>query len=149
MYKELAKALNLLFGCDSKQNSFRATHFQPTFFKYAGIAIPGVQWFHERIDLQTHKNGIEGLPLVSIFKAATIILICFKELSRPAADVDGFLWDGGWFGYPGPQLVDMYAGTTLFREMIDAGKSVQEIIDTFKVETDTFFETRKPFLLYA
>ncbi len=84
-------------------------------------------------------------PSSSIFEAAAHILVTLKRLSDPS---DSFQWDGTWFGYPGSQLVDFYAGTPRFRELIDEGKSVAEIVAYFDRDVQDFTEIRKAFLIY-
>ncbi len=73
------------------------------------------------------------------------ILCALRDLADPK---DAFAWDGSWFGHPGTELIDEYAGTPQLRELIDAGHSADYITDYFLQDAQLFRETRKPFLLY-
>lgn len=126
----LAKRLNSDFGGSAA--CFRGVYFRPTFFKYHGTTVPGVQWFPTRVTC-------------SIFASATYILCALRDLSIPK---EAFVWDGVWFGHPGAELIDQYAGTPKYREMIDSGLSAQEIIEYFKRETSLFVTYRQQFFLY-
>ena len=115
---------------------FRANYYQPTFFKYNDTVVPGVQWYTDRsAAMSPYMNGFLG---------AAHILRTIIDLSPP----DSFQWDGSWFGHPGTELIDDYAGTPLFREMLDAGWSAQRINAYFASDSLLFAEMRKPFLLY-
>jgi uncharacterized protein YbbC (DUF1343 family) len=109
---------------------FRAAYFSPSFSKYNGTDCAGVQWVNE---------------VSSSFEGALEILIALKDLGG-----ENFAWDGSWFGHPGSELIDEYAGTPLVREMIDAGDmSADQISTSFAQDAAQFLETRAPFLLYA
>mmetsp|Transcript_10895 Transcript_10895/g.20716 ORF Transcript_10895/g.20716 Transcript_10895/m.20716 type:complete len:415 (-) Transcript_10895:21-1265(-) len=125
-----ARDLNIEFGC-SNLACFRPAYFEPTFFKYNKTVVQGVQWVETRSSVN--------------FLAATKILVRLKALS-PAAN---FSWDGSWFGHPGKQLIDHYAGTPVFREMIDMGMDAESIYRHFSNEISQFDQTRKRFLLYT
>lgn len=80
------------------------------------------------------------------FHAATVFLRYFMDTAAPA---DAFVFDGSWFGHPGTVLIDDYAGTTRYREMLqDKRYSVQDIVQAFAEDTNSFLTIRKPFLLY-
>lgn len=112
---------------------FRAEYFEPTFFKFNNTVVNGTQFFPER------------QSSFAFFSTATHILVALKELSIPSSS---FVWDGSWFGHPGPVLIDWYAGTPQFREMLMRGQSADEIIDYFAADATSFLEGRKPYLLY-
>ncbi len=112
--------------------TFRAAYFRPTFFKYSGTTVPGVQWFPTRVTC-------------SIFATATYILCAIRDLSTPP---ESFVWDGSWFGHPGTELIDQYAGTPKYREMINKGLPAKAIIDYFNEETLVFATYRQKFYLY-
>jgi len=119
----MAEYLNDAFACPRERGCFRAAYFQPTFSKYNNTAVPAAQWLHERVDLQTPSNGhaaecwsevagsrdtqCSALPASSLFEAGVVVLVGLKGLSVPP---DAFAWDGSWFGHPGSELIDMYAG---------------------------------------
>ena len=118
----MAAYLNDAFNCTAAENCFRAAYFQPTFSKYNNTAVPAVQWLHERINMQTPSNGnnidkayrrstgddaVMSPPTSTLFEAGVRILVGLKGLSQPP---DAFVWDGSWFGHPGTELIDEYAG---------------------------------------
>ena len=108
----MASTLNTVFSCPKDASCFRAAYFQPTFSKYNNTVVSAVQWLHERVDLKIPSNGygssLGDAPSSSVFDAAVKVLIQMKALSSPP---EAFVWDGSWFGHPGTELVDMYAGT--------------------------------------
>jgi hypothetical protein len=104
--------------------------------------VAGVQWIHN--SNQCHPTG-EIQPLQNIFLDGTRILCAVKELSNPSSS---FQWDGSWFGHPGTELIDQYAGTPLYREMIDDGFTAEEIVSSFSNDEVQFLQIRKEFLLY-
>jgi uncharacterized protein YbbC (DUF1343 family) len=108
---------------------FRAAYFSPSFSKYNNTDCAGVQWV----------RGIQPL-----FTSGVEILVTLKEVSPPST----FVWDGSWFGHPGSQLIDEYAGTPLLRERIDAGWSTQDIIASFADDVQEFVQSRQTYLLY-
>jgi uncharacterized protein YbbC (DUF1343 family) len=116
---------------DTKVNDsqFRAAYFNPTFSKYNGTDCAGVQWVRD---------------VAPLFAAAAQVLVALRDLSPPGA----FQWDGSWFGHPGPELIDEYAGTPALREMVDSGATAAEISDAFAGDAKAFRETRAAFLLY-
>ena len=59
-----------------------------------------------------------------------------------------FAWDGSWFGQPGPELIDRYAGTPRLRQLLDAGTPPDDVADAFVAEAAAFERARAPFLLY-
>lgn len=82
---------------------------------------------------------------MSLFEEATAILIAVRDLSYPQ---DMFQWDGSWFGHPGTELIDQYAGTPLYREMIDAGFSSASIVKHFQSDAEAFSTTRQDVIMY-
>lgn len=121
MLQGTASYLNSAFSCSKEFACFRAAYFQPTFSKYNSTAVPAVQWLHERLDLKCPSNGYvaearlglagnserEKLPKSSLFEAAVKVLVGLRSLSSPP---EAFVWDGSWFGHPGTELIDSYAG---------------------------------------
>jgi uncharacterized protein YbbC (DUF1343 family) len=133
--------LNSDFQCSSS-NSFRGSYYQPTFSKYNNSVVAGVQWIHD-----THRCEPIGetQALQNIFLDGTRILCAVRELSDPPSS---FQWDGSWFGHPGTELIDQYAGTPLYREMIDSGLTPEEIASSFTNDEAQFLQIRKEVLLY-
>lgn len=91
----------------------------------------------------TIKYNFNNMPP---FLTATIILRSFMELAEPK---DAFQWDGSWFGHSGTVLIDDYAGTTLYRTMLNnLSYTAIDIYNTFKIQSEKFKETRKNYLIY-
>lgn len=84
---------------------FRAAYFSPTFSKYNGTTVAGAQWFESSRKCGVNRSAPE---ISSIFTQGTVILVAVKNLSVPS---ESFVWDGSWFGHPGTELIDQYAGT--------------------------------------
>ena len=102
--------------------------------------VPGVQWFPWR-SAQLASSGAS----VSPFAQGVRILCAIRDLSVPKS---AFVWDGSWFGHPGTQLIDEYAGTPSLRQMIDAGLDSAQIVQTYEAEVALFRHQRKQYLLY-
>ena len=77
--------------------AFRATYYIPSFSKFNGSTVPGVQWLSERTSTSSSSSGNE------IFLSGTKILCAVRDLASPPEE---FVWDGSWFGHPGSQLID-------------------------------------------
>jgi uncharacterized protein YbbC (DUF1343 family) len=116
-----------------------------------------VQWFPWRTtiankraaDDATDATADPALPASllhsSPFAAGVQILCAIRDLSSPA---DAFQWDGSWFGHPGTELIDFYAGTPTLRAMIDQGATAAEILTHYEADVQLFRERRKQYLLY-
>jgi len=117
---------------------FRAAAFTPTWFKYNGTVVGGVQWAR----LASQSSPPASPPRV--FGCGMAIL---AEMRR--AGGKGFEFDGKWFNQPGSGLVDKYAGTPRLREAIEQGRTGVQVAALFEKEASVFAaETRTPFLLY-
>ena len=132
---DFAKKLNINDNIQEKFTAFRATYFQPTFFKYNGTTVAGAQWIPRRDNQDDMK----------LFQTGIDILIALRDLASPAS---AFQWDGSWFGHPGSELIDEYMGTTTFRTMMDLNYSAAEICNQYQDDVEHFKITRKPYLLY-
>lgn len=131
----LADKLNEAFACEGDREAcFRGTYFQPTFQKYNNSVVVGVEVLHSGSDF-----------VLRDFRSATTLLKLLKSASTSASD---FQWDGSWFGHPGNELVDQYAGTDEFRIMLDNNASVESIVSHFEPDRLKFEESRKSYLLY-
>ena len=133
----LAPALNAaLPGCSgsgaSNEACFRTNFYIPTFQKYNATVVAGVQWARRA-----------PAPRFAL-RAAAEILTTIKSLSQEGK----FAWDGSWFGTPGTELFDLYAGTPALRRAIDNGDAPTDIVAAFEAETQAFEARRKQFLLY-
>lgn len=133
--------MNSDFHCPANSAAFRATYYQPTFSKYNNTIVAGAQWIHDSTRCQSTSETLSH----DIFLEGTRILCAVKELSDPQSS---FQWDGSWFGHPGTELIDQYAGTPLYREMIDKGYSPEDIVSSFRDDEIQFMEIRKKVLMY-
>ena len=132
----LASRLNLDFELSSKQAAFRAAFYEPSFSKYNGTTVPGVQWLPERTSSE-----------YDVFLSGTLVLCAVRDLASPPED---FVWDGVWFGHPGTELIDQYAGTPTYRKMLDNKKmSAQDIVSYFAKDKSDFEQMRRKFMLYG
>lgn len=121
---ELAEALN-------KENlpgvSFREAYFTPTFSKYAGETVGGVQ-----VHLEDPKR-------VSPVLTGLVIIEKVKELYP-----DHFAWrkDGNEY------WIDKLTGSDRIRKMLDAGVSARKIAEEWEEELKDFRTLRARYLLY-
>jgi uncharacterized protein YbbC (DUF1343 family) len=152
--QELARRLNAFCASDGAgaPACARAAYFQPTFSKYNYTAVPGVQWLtsQRQDDASCSASGADKAAKGKIYRtpflSATVILRSFMELAEPK---DSFVWDGSWFGHPGTELIDDYAGTPDYRLMLgDSSLSAEDIYYHFQPQAEEFRAFRKPFLLY-
>ena len=116
--------------------------------------MPGVQWFPWRTSTaaaSTASAVSSDLPTItarvntSPFADGIKVLCAIRDLSTPA---DAFQWDGSWFGHPGTELIDFYAGTPTLREMVDQGLEADAIVQAYQTDVAAFKQHRKQFLLY-
>jgi len=139
----------------------RAAYFQPTFSKYNGTVVPGIQWLtsqqHDATScaassvsvssLDEDRSDEQKLLYRTPFLVATEILRSFMVLAEPR---EAFVWDGSWFGHPGTELIDDYAGTPEYREMLnDFQISPKQIYSHFQPQAEQFRRFREPFLMYT
>jgi uncharacterized protein YbbC (DUF1343 family) len=112
---------------------FRASAFNPTFSKYNGTVCNGAQWIGSRSSSYDY-----------FYQAVAILQVLMRESG------DNFEWDGSWFGHPGSELIDKYAGTPLMREALNKGSELtaRQIADMFVSDQLQFRLDRRPFLLY-
>lgn len=114
------------------QALWRKAYFIPTFFKYNGTACGGAQLVRpQALGARSFREGIR-------------LLCAMRQLGGAAR----FKWDGSWFGQPGKILIDRYAGTPRLRELIDAGRSADEVADQFQAEAEAFAKERVKYFLY-
>ena len=111
--------------------SWRNDPFVPTWWKFNGTSCGGVQLVRP--------------PRAALFAEAVDLLVALRDASASHQ----ILWDGSWFGQPGPVLVDRYAGTTALREALSAGADAETIKASFAAEARAFEKHRRRFLLYA
>ncbi|MBX9395794.1 DUF1343 domain-containing protein [Streptomyces sp. TRM72054] len=102
---------------------FREAYFAPTFSKFQGKTIGGVQLHvHGRAAFDPVRTGI-GL------------LITAKQT-----------WSG--FTWRSDNWIDKLTGSTLVRTMIDAGASTDEVVTGWQQELAAFRKMRRHYLLY-
>lgn len=102
---------------------FREAYFAPTFSKFQGKTIGGVQiHVDDREAFEPVRTGI-GL-LVTAKKA----------------------WKG--FGWRPDNAIDRLTGSTRVRTMVDAGASTDEIVGAWQEELAAFRDVRRKYLMY-
>jgi len=111
---------------------FRPVHFIPTFHKWAGKLIGGVQ-IHV-VDRNSYRPFRTGLALVSLYRKLR----------------DGqFRWNDAPYEYEYQLLpFDILCGTNRIREQIEAGLPPDEIENAWRSDLDSFLQTRRQCLLY-
>ncbi|GAA1363201.1 DUF1343 domain-containing protein [Streptomyces beijiangensis] len=102
---------------------FREAYFAPTFSKFQGKTVGGVQ---------LHVQDRESFDPV---RTAIGLLVTAKQVW------DGFLWrPDNW--------IDKLTGSTQVRTMIDAGASTDEVVAAWQGELAAFRAVRKRYLAY-
>ncbi|MEV0618213.1 DUF1343 domain-containing protein [Nonomuraea sp. NPDC050404] len=109
----------------------REAYFQPTFSLYQGKSCGGIQLYVEdRRRLDAVRLGIA-------------VLATAKSLYP-----DGFAWsDVGTPGSP-KYWIDNLTGSTWVRTALDAGKSIDEVINGWQTDLDRFRPVREKYLMY-
>ncbi|WP_406166994.1 exo-beta-N-acetylmuramidase NamZ domain-containing protein [Streptomyces sp. NBC_00996] len=103
---------------------FREAYFAPTFSKFQGKTIGGVQiHVHDRAAYDPVRTGIA-------------LLVTAKKV-----------WSG--FTWRSDNWIDKLTGSTLVRTMIDAGATADEIAAAWQDELKAFQRVRKEYLLYG
>ncbi|MBT2423511.1 DUF1343 domain-containing protein [Streptomyces sp. ISL-22] len=102
---------------------FREAYFAPTFSKFQGKTIGGVQiHVHDRAAYDPVRTGIA-------------LLVTAKKV-----------WSG--FGWRADNWIDKLTGSTRVRTMIDAGASADEVVAGWQEELAAFRRMRREYLLY-
>ncbi|MEV6193909.1 DUF1343 domain-containing protein [Streptomyces sp. NPDC051920] len=102
---------------------FREAYFAPTFSKFQGKTIGGVQiHVHDRAAFEPVRTGIA-------------LLVTAKRA-----------WSG--FAWRSDNWIDKLTGSTLVRTMIDAGAGTDEVVAAWQDELDAFSRVRKHYLSY-
>ncbi|MFD5817813.1 exo-beta-N-acetylmuramidase NamZ domain-containing protein [Streptomyces sp. NPDC127038] len=102
---------------------FREAYFAPTFSKFQGVTVGGVQiHVHDRAAYEPVRTGIA-------------LLVTAKKV-----------WDG--FAWRPDNWIDKLTGSALVRTMIDAGADTDEIAAAWQDELETFRRVRKQYLIY-
>ncbi|MFG2727924.1 exo-beta-N-acetylmuramidase NamZ domain-containing protein [Streptomyces canus] len=103
---------------------FREAYFAPTFSKFQGKTVGGVQiHVHDRAAYDPVRTGIA-------------LLVTAKEA-----------WPG--FGWRADNWIDKLTGSTRVRTMIDAGAGADEVVAGWRAELTAFRRIRKNYLLYG
>ncbi|GAA3629925.1 DUF1343 domain-containing protein [Streptomyces fenghuangensis] len=108
---------------------FREGYFVPTFGKHTGATCAGVQ-IHV-----TDPLRYEPVP------TAVAMLV-------EARRYEDFAWRQDSWDTRRPFWIDKLSGSPRLREMIDAGKDVEEITAAWREEVRAFERARRPYLLY-
>ncbi|MGW3913901.1 exo-beta-N-acetylmuramidase NamZ family protein [Streptomyces sp. NPDC005070] len=102
---------------------FREAYFAPTFSKFQGKTIGGVQiHVHDRAAYEPVRTGIA-------------LLVTAKKV-----------WSG--FAWRSDNWIDKLTGSTLVRTMIDAGAGTDEVVAAWQDELEAFRTVRKHYLSY-
>jgi len=102
---------------------FREAYFAPTFSKFQGKTIGGVQiHVHDRAAYDPVRTGIA-------------LLVTAKQV-----------WDG--FAWRSDDWIDKLTGSTHVRTAIDAGASTDDVVAGWREELAAFRRIRKEYLLY-
>ncbi|MGW7613529.1 exo-beta-N-acetylmuramidase NamZ family protein [Streptomyces sp. NPDC054766] len=102
---------------------FREAYFAPTFSKFQGKTIGGVQiHVHDRTAFEPVRTGIA-------------LLVTAKKV-----------WSG--FAWRSDNWIDKLTGSTLVRTMIDAGAGTDEVVAAWQDELEAFRAVRKHYLIY-
>jgi uncharacterized protein YbbC (DUF1343 family) len=103
---------------------FREAYFAPTFSKFEGKTVGGVQLHvHDRAAYDPVRTGIA-------------LLVTAKKV-----------WDG--FAWRSDDWIDKLTGSTRVRTMIDAGAGTDEVVGAWQEELAAFRRIRKEYLLYG
>ncbi|MFJ8783071.1 exo-beta-N-acetylmuramidase NamZ domain-containing protein [Streptomyces sp. NPDC102476] len=103
---------------------FREAYFAPTFSKFQGKTVGGVQiHVHDRPAYDPVRTGIA-------------LLVTAKKA-----------WSG--FGWRADNWIDKLTGSTRVRTMIDAGAGADEVVAGWREELTAFRRIRKDYLLYG
>ncbi|WP_369238999.1 exo-beta-N-acetylmuramidase NamZ domain-containing protein [Streptomyces sp. R21] len=102
---------------------FREAYFAPTFSKFQGKTVGGVQiHVHDRAAYDPVRTGVA-------------LLVSAKKV-----------WSG--FAWRSDNWIDKLTGSTRVRTMIDAGASAGEVVAGWQEELAAFRRVRKEYLLY-
>ncbi|MGW5469626.1 exo-beta-N-acetylmuramidase NamZ family protein [Streptomyces chartreusis] len=103
---------------------FREAYFAPTFSKFQGKTVGGVQiHIHDRAAYDPVRTGIA-------------LLVTAKKV-----------WSG--FAWRPDNWIDKLTGNTRVRTLIDAGASTDEVVADWQQELSAFRRTRREYLLYT
>ncbi len=105
------------------RDSFREAYFTPTFSKFQGRTVGGVQvHVHDRAAYDPVRTGIA-------------LLVTAKKTF-------------GGFGWRSDNWIDKLTGSARVRTMIDAGASTDEVVAGWQQELAAFRRMRSRYLLY-
>ncbi|MDH6491550.1 DUF1343 domain-containing protein [Streptomyces sp. SAI-127] len=103
---------------------FREAYFAPTFSKFQGKTVGGVQ-------IHVHDQ-----PAYDPVRTGIALLVTAKKA-----------WSG--FGWRADNWIDKLTGSTRVRTMIDAGAGADEVVAGWREELTAFRRIRKNYLLYG
>jgi uncharacterized protein YbbC (DUF1343 family) len=111
---------------------FRPVVFEPTFQKHARVACGGCQ-IHVR-DRQAFRPVLTGLAVIDEIRAS---------------DPGSFAWKEPPYEYePAKVPIDVIAGSSSFRQAIDAGQRAEQIAARWEASVAGFRKLQQPYLLY-
>ena len=112
---------------------FRAAVFEPTFQKHAKQSCGGCQ-IHV-LDRSAFRPVLTGVALIDGIRAAS---------------PSDFAWRRPPYEYEHDQEpIDILAGSPALRTAIDAGAQAEELAKTWAIESQTFEQLRRQFLIYS
>jgi uncharacterized protein YbbC (DUF1343 family) len=131
-YIEAAEFARSLEALDLPGVKFRATNFQPTFQKHAGVTCGGVQ-IHVQ-DREVFKPVLTGVAITKT---------CFDSYG------DSFRWKEPPYEYVfDKNPFDVISGTDRMRKAFEGGDSLQEIEQSWQGNLENFLGERERFLIY-
>ncbi len=111
---------------------FRPVVFEPTFQKHAGVACGGCQ-IHVR-DRLAFRPVLTGMAIIDEIRAS---------------DPSSFTWKQPPYEYENEKVpIDVIAGSTQFRQAIDAGDKAEQIAERWRASVADFRNLQQPCLLY-
>ena len=111
---------------------FRPLHFQPTFHKWAGHLVGGIQ-IHV-VDRKAFRPFLTGMLVVQAYREFGAELFQWK---RPPYEYEYKLLP-----------FDILCGTDQVRKAIESGGALTELAEGWTAEVERFSRRRAPFLLY-
>ncbi|MEE2839645.1 MAG: DUF1343 domain-containing protein [Acidobacteriota bacterium] len=127
-----ARMVEQLDRLDQPGVVFRPVHFTPTFHKWAGESIGGVQ-IHVS-DRAAFRPVLTGLALLTLYRKA---------------GEGRFAWKSPPYEYEEEKPpIDILCGTDRIRQLIEAEAGLDELQDSWRTGLEEFLEIRRGYLLY-
>jgi uncharacterized protein YbbC (DUF1343 family) len=111
--------------------AFREAYFSPTFSKYRGETVGGIQLY------VTDREAFDPI------RTALAIFVSVKKLYP-----GDFEWRYDAWDRQRPYWIDKLTGSDYVRTAVDAGRSPDEIVAGWQVELEEFRRVRRRYLIY-